>query len=373
MSSTDKVLRTPELLELILLELPLRTLLTRASLVNKQWRDHITSSLPLQRALFFKTCSPGTPSRVNPLMAADFPIFFDGNEHSRFSFDQLPFARSRKDNNSGHSGVADEDDVVEAPSVPPKQLALRAAFLHPSASWRRMMPRQPAVDEPVFWRDVFHRSNRGVGDLRVSCRGNMTLSGYDGVTAHEEPSGASFGSEGWTMGSLYDKACRVAMGRRVFRVFWDAQAYIRREAQMLAEAEEEGYIDTDASLWAPMAEARVHVRHPDGKVPEVKSKMAQLVEGLSEEDEVFGEDMSDVMTLVDAVGEREVIFQTIDQTGCRGLGAGLSKKILSMMASFKRYYAFPAADLDAKPKHPSVDPWRNRKRKLGHAGAFSAV
>ena len=53
MSATTKVLGTNELLEMILLKLPLRDVLL-AQLVCKTWRADITASIDLQRALFFE-------------------------------------------------------------------------------------------------------------------------------------------------------------------------------------------------------------------------------------------------------------------------------------------------------------------------------
>lgn len=343
MSSTDKVFNTPELFELILLELPLRTLLTRASLVSKQWRNFITSSPALQRALFFKTCPSGTPSRVNPLMAADFPIFFDGKGHNMDSFHQLPFARITN-TKSRHSRVADDADVLEAPSVSPKHLALRAAFLHPSASWRRMMPRQPAVDEPVFWHYVTNRHYRCIGNLSVSCRGNMYFSGYDDVVFDEEPAGGGFGPEGWTMGALYDVAINVAhSGRRSFRVFWDAQAYMRREAEEAAEMDDPDqvhHMGPDEGI----AKAKVHVHDRDGKMSEEETPNENVLgEDVSDEEE-----MLDVMSLVDALGGREVVFQTMVQKGCRGMGRGINNYNTPRCRSFMRYYSFPAVNLDAE-------------------------
>ncbi|KAH6663967.1 hypothetical protein F5X68DRAFT_217962, partial [Plectosphaerella plurivora] len=373
MSSTDKVLRTPELLELVLLELPLRTLLTRASLVSKQWRDHIISSPPLQRALFFKTCPPGTPSRINPLLAVEFRIFFNDRDYYMSGFDKLPFAAPKigspakrlsvtpgsdiggtKDNSSGHSGVLNDGDAMQAPPTPPDHITLRTAFLRPSASWRRMLPRQPAVGEPVFWHYLQVRAHRYVGDLSVSCRGNMSFDDFDRVTFHEDPASVGFGSECWTMGALYDSAIQVCSGsRRSFRVIWDVQAHIRREVKMLAEAAEQGsFIGLGPNV--RIAEAKVHVWNHKGSVFDEDTPKENIsVEDTSDE-EPLEEDMPDVMSLVDALGGREVVFQIIAHGNpCHIIGrGGVRPNYRTEDENFMRYYSFPAANLDADGEEP---------------------
>ncbi|KAK5124041.1 hypothetical protein LTR85_002238 [Meristemomyces frigidus] len=58
----DKALKTPELLEAILLQLPIRDVLLNAPLVCKHWQTTITDSPRLQQALFFKPLN-GKPLR----------------------------------------------------------------------------------------------------------------------------------------------------------------------------------------------------------------------------------------------------------------------------------------------------------------------
>ena len=53
MASVQKALETPELLELILLELPMKDLLLNAQRVCRRWKANIDGSIKLQRALFF--------------------------------------------------------------------------------------------------------------------------------------------------------------------------------------------------------------------------------------------------------------------------------------------------------------------------------
>ncbi|KAJ7744769.1 hypothetical protein DFH07DRAFT_963614 [Mycena maculata] len=88
MSTTlDKVLSTPELLELILARLPMRNLLFNALLVSKTW--HAIVILPsLQRTLFFQPDHLCFPPIQNPLLAEKFPPFFAALPRARWSSNQ---------------------------------------------------------------------------------------------------------------------------------------------------------------------------------------------------------------------------------------------------------------------------------------------
>ncbi|OJD35151.1 uncharacterized protein BKCO1_1900095 [Diplodia corticola] len=70
-SATTTVLHTTELLELILLSLDTRTLLTRAARVSRRFRDTTRASLPLRRALFLAPVADRGPLLpLNPPGAA---------------------------------------------------------------------------------------------------------------------------------------------------------------------------------------------------------------------------------------------------------------------------------------------------------------
>jgi hypothetical protein len=97
--SVTSVLSTPELLESILLRLDLRTLLTSAQLVNRQWRALVSHSPALQRALFLQPAAAAAwAPENNPLLAAAFPAFYhwggggDDDEIRRATFAQQPMA-----------------------------------------------------------------------------------------------------------------------------------------------------------------------------------------------------------------------------------------------------------------------------------------
>ncbi|RAL08536.1 F-box protein [Aspergillus homomorphus CBS 101889] len=117
----EQVLVTPELLELILAQLDIRTLLTSAQRVSRSWHALIQDSHPLQEALYFRPikpeCSTADQRTTNPLLAQAFsPIFTTP-----------PF------------GVALTLNTLDLMTHPAKQ----RAYLRPDASWRRMLVTQP--------------------------------------------------------------------------------------------------------------------------------------------------------------------------------------------------------------------------------------
>ncbi|PLN79779.1 hypothetical protein BDW42DRAFT_172105 [Aspergillus taichungensis] len=126
-SAVTTVLSTHELLEGILLQVDLRTLLISAQRVNHIWHDLISSSLPLQRALFFAPDdNNNTEHTFNPFLKNAFPTFF------------LPLSGSSE---GGRKKL--DLNSLEMVLRPDKQ----TAYLRPAASWRRMLVRQPPVQK----------------------------------------------------------------------------------------------------------------------------------------------------------------------------------------------------------------------------------
>ncbi|KAJ7763375.1 hypothetical protein B0H16DRAFT_1311113 [Mycena metata] len=115
----ETVLATPELLELILVRLPMRDLLVTASRVSKMW-NAVTRTPPLQRALFFlPDIEPTSPLMRNPLLMAMFPPFF-----------------APEDPEDGWPGGAPFIMKMPWASAPD-------AFRRANASWRQMLVVQP--------------------------------------------------------------------------------------------------------------------------------------------------------------------------------------------------------------------------------------
>jgi hypothetical protein len=135
------VLSKPELIELILLQLPMRDLLVHAQLVNKDFYSVIKNFPSLQRKLFFvakPATSPQKPQddrgsmlqavmchedwEINPLLRERFPPWF--NSHAQLK--QLGITELRNlDWNSSTEKIA--------------------AYARCEASWRRMLVTQPPI------------------------------------------------------------------------------------------------------------------------------------------------------------------------------------------------------------------------------------
>ncbi|KAF7342591.1 putative f-box domain protein [Mycena sanguinolenta] len=115
-AAQEEVLATPELLELILVELPMRDLLVTVPLVSTTWQA-TTRTPALQHALFFlpNLNLPSSSAPVkNPLLVELFPPFFiDVDYVTAVTIMAMPWAR--------------------AP----------AAFKRKEASWRHMLVTQP--------------------------------------------------------------------------------------------------------------------------------------------------------------------------------------------------------------------------------------
>jgi hypothetical protein len=175
------VAATPELLEAILERVDIRTIITSAQRVCKDWHILVALSIPLRQALFLHPILPTCEKDIinertlNPLLVKMFPSFFrDLPAHSNgcsFSDLMMRFQDSPFD-------FMDDTSDVSQPYSSIKD-SRRAAFLRKSASWRRMLLQQPSCPKI------------GIIDL-LECRY------YTGVLS------APGGTGGLTMGTLYD-------------------------------------------------------------------------------------------------------------------------------------------------------------------------
>jgi hypothetical protein len=189
-SKMDTVLSTPELLEMILLKLDMRTLLTTAQRVCLQWQGLIADSPAIQQALFFRPVPmpPSLPStqnldgndndpmgqraQKNPLLAELFDPWFNNQ----------PSTTERR-----RFGKLDPQTLLMGQTD-----RKRAAFLRAGASWQRMLVQQPPVRSI---RHVQVADAMGGTSYRVS---SLVLKN----AAQGEEGGADDG--GLRMGTLYD-------------------------------------------------------------------------------------------------------------------------------------------------------------------------
>ncbi|PYH42454.1 F-box protein, partial [Aspergillus saccharolyticus JOP 1030-1] len=121
----------PEILESILLQLDMRTLLTAAQLVCHEWRALITQSCRLQEKLFFRPRMHGPPV-PNPLLAEVFPLVFPPSPPP------LPGRVALAEKSGFRNLTFRYLDMIWNPRK-------QAAYTRTDASWRRMLIRQPPV------------------------------------------------------------------------------------------------------------------------------------------------------------------------------------------------------------------------------------
>jgi hypothetical protein len=127
-SSTDAAFGIPEILEMILLNLDLRTLLY-IQRTCRSWLSMIRGSSPIQKALYFTPIetTPDQSKVQNPLLREAFPALFKltdpDNPEDDYEYDEPTLA------------------VFDMMKTPTKL----AAYLRPEASWRRMLLQQPPM------------------------------------------------------------------------------------------------------------------------------------------------------------------------------------------------------------------------------------
>lgn len=136
-SPIEKVVSTAELLELILLHLDLRTLLTAAQRTCRYWNVLIRDSPSLQKHLYLMP-DENISKSWNPLLAEVFPSFFSRDGGSAAEFGRFTFATF---------------DMIKYPDK-------ITAYNRKGASWRRMLVQQPPIPEFAFFDVVSSRMVR---------------------------------------------------------------------------------------------------------------------------------------------------------------------------------------------------------------------
>jgi hypothetical protein len=128
LSAQDRALSMPEVLEIILLQLPLHDLLVNAQRVSRLFHDIIISSRSLQQALFFRPKRDVSTANVhtNPLLRKKFPPWFK---------DKWLMPRTFALSDHKHFWRLDWNKSKER----------REAYARKEASWRRMLVSQPPV------------------------------------------------------------------------------------------------------------------------------------------------------------------------------------------------------------------------------------
>ncbi|KAF5877240.1 putative f-box domain protein [Botrytis fragariae] len=140
-SSVQTVFAIPELLELILLQLPFLDLV-RAQMINQSFIDVIESSNLLQRALFFRASPDTSFPRPNPLLQPCHNAQFLDLRSTQTRCRYLHNPRGRRMADWSKWPVIDYRDGFKL-NIQPTNEAVRRK----EASWRRMLIVQPPVEE----------------------------------------------------------------------------------------------------------------------------------------------------------------------------------------------------------------------------------
>ncbi|KAK4212290.1 hypothetical protein QBC37DRAFT_425197 [Rhypophila decipiens] len=224
-TATAAVLKCPELLELILLHLDLKSRITSAPRVSRFWFVNLNQSPSLRKASFFQADrsldppEPGERPYINPLLQEALGEYFfnlsdseaEGGKH-RFRraecFWKLPWSP-----NNLHHLKAETGSVVD---VDPS--CRQRSFTRKGASWRRMLVSQPPPPFLGFtWLDCFPMIG-GAGGNRFH------------VDSVQPPTTDAAATEnvvagGVTMGLLYDTVQSLTMHQKqpglFYRVRWD--------------------------------------------------------------------------------------------------------------------------------------------------------
>ncbi|KAK8086770.1 hypothetical protein PG994_001744 [Apiospora phragmitis] len=150
-SPSPSPLKTPELLQSILLCVDEQTLLVSAQRVSRRWRDAIATSPRLQKTLFLQpdeSAAAVRDARPNPFLSRAFPFFFDDLLTARRPGERgVVWAKS--DVVTAQAPVLDQprstNPIIYQLPQWPRLWTKRHAFGHPTASWRRMLVHQPPV------------------------------------------------------------------------------------------------------------------------------------------------------------------------------------------------------------------------------------
>ncbi|KAJ5787299.1 hypothetical protein N7457_002289 [Penicillium paradoxum] len=125
--AVNRVLDTPEILEMILVRMDMRSLLTSAQRVCHSWTKLITKSPSIQKCLYFTPIKDSEwgmeESFPNPLLTETFPSIFP--------------AKDRLDHYT--SNFSDLTMTEDATTM--------ARFVRKDASWRKMLVQQPPISE----------------------------------------------------------------------------------------------------------------------------------------------------------------------------------------------------------------------------------
>lgn len=157
MRATQKVMHTVELMEIILLNLPMRNLFTIQG-TNTTFRDSIKNSKVMRREMFLEpeiiAKGPPTPAKLNPLLYATMLLPGEKELPAAWSFDGLP--RHHEDDQDAEAATLEVPHWQEGEYLRPQTQFLcvprrmEAGKRVEGESWRQMMVVQHASTAQIL-------------------------------------------------------------------------------------------------------------------------------------------------------------------------------------------------------------------------------
>lgn len=216
-SNSRNPLEIPELLEQVFLHLTQSEIL-QAQRVSCFWRDTISESPLLQQELFFQPLPPSKAAerapKFNPIAKALFPFLFE--------LHAFPNAWLMK---------LEAETTIQHWAANPDR---RRAVFRPDASWRRMLPVQPAApidgfvtsewtdfgDDVLEWGEVDPSRHDSTVASRSASGNNATMGLlYDIVLHHYSSNGMAAICVQWNMFKLTRELCHKSP-KRVGGILW---------------------------------------------------------------------------------------------------------------------------------------------------------
>lgn len=228
--SATLVLGTPEILELVLFHLDIKTRVVSAPRVCKFWLDTLNQSPLVRKASFFQSEKPPStsseePPHINPLLLEAFGDAFFNLSHDKTGkhsfrraeyFWKLPWSsQALLKLRAGNGSILSVEPTCR-----------QRSFTRAGASWRRMLVSQPPPPFLGFtWLNGFPDGTMGGNKIRI-----------DSLSPRNDDAG------GVTMGQLYDTVQFLTMQQEhpglFFRIRWD----------MTCERSKSGTVDADDSM-----------------------------------------------------------------------------------------------------------------------------
>jgi hypothetical protein len=151
-SAVQATFSSPELLEVILMNLPMQDLLVNGLRINRTWNATISTSPTLQQHLFFaptvQSLNDEPKWTKNPLLTEKFPTWFNDIRMTKRFFIDVNTLQDAIDifHYTDNAGPYKSYSFTDIGTLARADLGARSeVYCRPEASWRRMLVTQPPV------------------------------------------------------------------------------------------------------------------------------------------------------------------------------------------------------------------------------------